>query len=100
MWFLRQRADALRKSIYRPAAECDRGGYCKGARWTALPMLRPHPHDSGAGALRRGGRMTGTSSRRDFLKDAGALIVGFSMGGGRLSAQKPTNPTGLVDATQ
>jgi CO/xanthine dehydrogenase Mo-binding subunit len=44
--------------------------------------------------------MTGTSSRRDFLKDVGALIVGFSMSGGRLSAQNPTNPTGLVDATQ
>jgi len=44
--------------------------------------------------------MTGTSSRRDFFKDAGALIVGFSMTAGRLSAQNPTNPTGLVDATQ
>jgi CO/xanthine dehydrogenase Mo-binding subunit len=44
--------------------------------------------------------MTGTRSRRDFFKDAGALIVGFSVAGGRLSAQSPTNPTGLVDATQ
>lgn len=42
------------------------------------------------------------SSRRGFLKDAGALIVGFSMAGGncRLVAQNPIDPTGLVDATQ
>jgi nicotinate dehydrogenase subunit B len=42
------------------------------------------------------------ASRRDFLKSAGALIVGFSMAGknGKLAAQSPINPTGLVDATQ
>jgi len=40
------------------------------------------------------------SSRRDFLRNAGVLIVGFGMGGGKLSAQNPINPTGLVDATQ
>jgi nicotinate dehydrogenase subunit B len=42
------------------------------------------------------------ASRRDFLRSAGLLIVGFSMGGGngRLAAQNPINPTGLVDATQ
>ena len=42
------------------------------------------------------------ASRRDFLKSAGALIVGFSMAGknGQLAAQSPINPTGLVDATQ
>ena len=42
------------------------------------------------------------SSRRGFLKSAGALIVGFSMAGGtrRLLAQNPIDPTGLVDATQ
>jgi nicotinate dehydrogenase subunit B len=42
------------------------------------------------------------SSRRDFLRNAGALIVGFSIGGGtaKLAAQNPINPTGLVDATQ
>jgi len=45
---------------------------------------------------------TERSSRRDFLRTTGALIVGFSMGGrnGKLAAQNPTNPTGLVDATQ
>jgi nicotinate dehydrogenase subunit B len=45
---------------------------------------------------------TAGSSRRDFLRNAGALIVGFSMGGGngKLAAQSPINPTGLVDATQ
>ena len=43
-----------------------------------------------------------SSSRRDFLRTAGALIVGFSMAGksGKLAAQSPINPTGLVDATQ
>jgi nicotinate dehydrogenase subunit B len=42
------------------------------------------------------------SSRRGFLKNAGALIVGFSIAGGnrRLAAQNPIDPTGLVDATQ
>jgi nicotinate dehydrogenase subunit B len=42
------------------------------------------------------------ASRRDFLRSAGALIVGFSMAGknGKLAAQSPINPTGLVDATQ
>jgi len=41
-------------------------------------------------------------SRRNFLKGAGVLIVGFCMTGknGKLSAQSPTNPTGLVDANQ
>ena len=45
----------------------------------------------------------GSASRRDFLKSAGMLIIGFSMAGsrsGKLAAQNPTNPTGLVDATQ
>jgi nicotinate dehydrogenase subunit B len=42
------------------------------------------------------------SSRRGFLKNAGGLIVGFSMAGGnrKLAAQNPIDPTGLVDATQ
>jgi nicotinate dehydrogenase subunit B len=42
------------------------------------------------------------SSRRDFLKSAGMLIVGFTAAGrnGKLAAQSPINPTGLVDATQ
>jgi CO/xanthine dehydrogenase Mo-binding subunit len=42
------------------------------------------------------------STRRGFLRSAGALIVGFSMAGrnGKLAAQSPINPTGLVDATQ
>jgi nicotinate dehydrogenase subunit B len=41
-------------------------------------------------------------SRRNFLRNAGALVVGFSIAGrnGNLAAQNPTNPTGLVDATQ
>jgi len=46
--------------------------------------------------------MKSQASRRDFLRSAGALIVGFSMAGrnGKLAAQNPVNPTGLVDATQ
>src|ERR1700730_9846973 len=42
------------------------------------------------------------SSRRDFVRTAGVLVVGFSMAGktGKLAAQSPINPTGLVDATQ
>jgi nicotinate dehydrogenase subunit B len=41
-------------------------------------------------------------SRRNFLKSAGVLIVGFSVAGPvrKLAAQDPTNPTGLVDANQ
>jgi CO/xanthine dehydrogenase Mo-binding subunit len=41
-------------------------------------------------------------SRRGFLRSAGVLMVGFSMAGrnGKLAAQSPINPTGLVDATQ
>ena len=48
------------------------------------------------------GPRPGGTSRRDFLRNAGALIVGFSMAGGngKLAAQNPINPTGLVDATQ
>jgi nicotinate dehydrogenase subunit B len=43
-----------------------------------------------------------SSSRRDFLRGTGALIVGFSFAGGsgKLVAQNPIDPTGLVDATQ
>ena len=46
--------------------------------------------------------VTTGSLRRDFLKHAGALIVGFSIAGrsGRLLGQNPISPTGLVDATQ
>jgi nicotinate dehydrogenase subunit B len=41
-------------------------------------------------------------SRRNFLRTAGALVVGFSMAGkiGQVDAQSPINPTGLIDATQ
>ena len=40
------------------------------------------------------------SSRRDFFKNAGAMVIGFSMAGSKASAQSPINPTGLVDAAQ
>jgi nicotinate dehydrogenase subunit B len=41
-------------------------------------------------------------SRRDFLRQAGMLVVGFTTASksGRLAAQIPINPTGLVDASQ
>src|ERR1700728_462044 len=47
--------------------------------------------------LKRTGR-----SRRDFLKSAGLLIVGFNIAGdaGKSLAQSIGSPTGLVDATQ
>lgn len=46
--------------------------------------------------------MAAGPSRRDFLKTAGVLIVGFRMAGGdgKLAAQNLSSPTGLVDATQ
>ncbi len=42
------------------------------------------------------------ASRRDFFKSAGMMVVGFSAVGevGKLAAQSPVNPTGLVDATK
>jgi len=42
------------------------------------------------------------ASRREFLRSAGVLIVGFSMAGEncKLAAQNAISPTGLVDATQ
>ena len=41
-------------------------------------------------------------SRRNFLKVAGGLVVGFSIAGNpkKLAAQSPINPTGLVNAAQ
>ena len=49
------------------------------------------------GALEKAG-----ASRRDFLRTAGVMFIGFGMAGqaGKLAAQNPTNPTGLVDANQ
>jgi CO/xanthine dehydrogenase Mo-binding subunit len=41
-------------------------------------------------------------SRRNFLKVAGGLVVGFSVAGNpkKLAAQSPVNPTGMVNAAQ
>jgi CO/xanthine dehydrogenase Mo-binding subunit len=49
------------------------------------------------GALEKAG-----ASRRDFLRTAGVMFIGFGMAGGarKLAAQDPTNPTALVDANQ
>jgi CO/xanthine dehydrogenase Mo-binding subunit len=42
------------------------------------------------------------ASRRDFLRSAGIMMVGFAAAGSasKLSAQSPIAPTGLIDATQ
>ena len=39
-------------------------------------------------------------SRRDFLKTAGVMMIGFGVGAGTAAAQSPLNPSGNVDATQ
>jgi CO/xanthine dehydrogenase Mo-binding subunit len=40
------------------------------------------------------------ASRRDFLKTAGVMMVGFSIAGSAAKAQSPLAPTGTVDPTQ
>jgi nicotinate dehydrogenase subunit B len=40
------------------------------------------------------------ASRRDFLKTAGVMMVGFSLAGEAANAQSPISPTGTVDPTQ
>jgi nicotinate dehydrogenase subunit B len=40
------------------------------------------------------------ASRRDFLKTAGVMMVGFSLAGKAANAQSPITPSGTVDATQ
>src|SRR5205823_6726001 len=40
------------------------------------------------------------ASRRDFLKTAGIMMIGFGVGAGPAAAQSPLNPSGNVDATQ
>src|SRR5437588_1329640 len=70
------------------------------------PENLPKPHCHAPASLGKGGQEKGPeeegSSRRGFLKNAGMLIVGFSMAGQeeKLAAQSPISPTGLVDATQ
>jgi CO/xanthine dehydrogenase Mo-binding subunit len=61
------------------------------------PLNRVSMTPDAYAALRNAG-----PSRRNFLKSAGVMIVGFSMAGSvkKLAAQDPTNPAGLVDATQ
>jgi len=42
-------------------------------------------------------------SRRDFLKTAGVMMIGFGFGAttaGTAEAQSPLNPSGNIDATQ
>ena len=40
------------------------------------------------------------ASRRDFLKTAGVMMIGFGAAATTANAQSPINPSGLVDATQ
>ncbi len=40
------------------------------------------------------------ASRRDFLKTAGVMMIGFGFGTATADAQSPINPSGNVDATQ
>lgn len=44
--------------------------------------------------------MNTPNSRRDFLKTAGVMIVGFSMTGKAVQGQSPIAPKGTIDATQ
>lgn len=39
------------------------------------------------------------ASRRDFLKTAGVMMVGFSLAGKAANAQSPLSPTGMADPT-
>src|SRR5207302_2530206 len=70
---------------------------CKGERMKIASLFKPGDAialmPDALAALEKAGQ-----SRRDFLKSAGVLIVGFSMAKpGKLAAQ---SATGLVDATQ
>src|SRR5947208_3672357 len=40
------------------------------------------------------------ASRRDCLKTAGVMMIGFGVGAGTVDAQNPINPSGNVDNTQ
>src|SRR5689334_11718258 len=90
-------------------------------------MLRAHPHDRRDSELRQGEnqmkpknplKLDGAQplsenalealnrldpSRRDFLKTAGVMMIGFGVGGATAvtaEAQSPLNPSGNIDATQ
>src|SRR5215471_12969556 len=89
-----------------------------------MPVLRAHPHDRRDSALCGGDtlmkpinpfKLPGAtplapnalnalgsidSSRRDFLKTAGVMMIGFSAAANTAKGQSPINPSGNVDATQ
>src|SRR5204863_328211 len=104
--------DAVRKRVRRSEPECNRGGDAGFPDRISMPLSHARRHGSRAGALRPGGESmisTGFTpldpanmtpdaqaalekagfSRRDFLKGAGALVIGFSAMGraGKLAAQ-------------
>jgi len=59
------------------------------------PVGSDHLPDAALEALEHAG-----ASRRDFLKTAGVMMVGFSVAGKAANAQSPISPSGTVDATQ
>ncbi|PYS40894.1 MAG: hypothetical protein DMG14_09175 [Acidobacteria bacterium] len=87
-----------------------------------MPVLRAQPHDRRDSAICQGESMKPKNpfkldgagplpekaiealdhfeaSRRDFLKTAGVMMIGFGFGAATAGAQSP-NPSGNVDATQ
>src|SRR5437867_1054649 len=89
-----------------------------------MPVLRAHPHDRRDSELCQGEfpmkpknafKLDGAgplpekalealdhieASRRDFLKTAGVMMIGFGFGVATADAQNPINPSGNVDNTQ
>jgi CO/xanthine dehydrogenase Mo-binding subunit len=59
------------------------------------PVAADNLPDAALAALEHAG-----ASRRDFLKTAGVMMVGFSLAEKAANAQSPLAPTGTVDATQ
>src|SRR5437867_5247542 len=86
----------------QPHDRCD-SELCQGE----LPMKPKHPFKlDGAGPLPEKALEAldhVEPSRRDFLKTAGVMMIGFGVGAATappVEAQSPINPSGNVDATQ
>src|ERR1700730_12016988 len=95
MRLLPERADHDRQGVTRPKPPPDRRADSRGYGPNVVPLYDVLPHPGRHQACGKGGRMTtftnvpkhiqdvlgsrdGTSSRRDFLKTTGALIVSVS----------------------
>src|SRR6185295_439998 len=75
---LPERRDPDREGRARRPARRERRRDPGRARRRAVPLLHPHPDAARAPALRRWPQEGAvTTSRRDFLKTGGALVVGF-----------------------